>query len=188
MFPIGAVLGRRPAISVYRAVEAAELLEFDADTVLGIVAADPVLADFMNRRLQHVLALSVAQARAAYASQALAQQSFESPLTALPRRAPVAVGPGATLHEALALMQARGVGSVLALDEHGPIAGVASALGGTLQMLLGGLLIVVLSQFGHDSAVPMLSGIAGCATGAFILSRLTLRRAAAAGPLPQAAE
>ena len=77
---------------------------------------------------------------------------------------------------------------VLALDEHGPIAGVASALGGTLQMLLGGLLIVVLSQFGHDSAVPMLSGIAGCATGAFILSRLTLRRAAAAGPLPQAAE
>ena len=77
---------------------------------------------------------------------------------------------------------------VLALDEHGPIAGVASALGGTLQMLLGGLLIVVLSQFGHDSAVPMLSGIAGCATGAFILSRLTLRRAAAAGPLPLAAE
>jgi CBS domain-containing protein len=105
-------------------VEAAELLEFDADTVLGIVAADPVLADFMNRRLQHVLALSVGQAQAAYASQALAQQSFESPLTALPRRTPVAVGPGATLHEALALMQARGVGSVLALDEQGAALGI----------------------------------------------------------------
>ena len=124
MFPIGAVLGRRAAVSVYRAVEPLELLEFDAEPVLRVVAADPVLADFMNRRLQHVLALSVAQARAAYASPALAQQSFESPLTALPRRAPVAVGPGATLHEALALMQARGVGSVLALDEQGAALGI----------------------------------------------------------------
>ena len=36
---------------------------------------------------------------------------------------------------------------VLALDEHGPIAGMASALGGTLQMLTGGVLIVVASCF-----------------------------------------
>jgi CBS domain-containing protein len=124
MFPIGAVLGRRPVVSVYRAVETVELLEFDAEAVLRVVATDPVLADFMNRRLQHVLALSVAQAQSSHASQVLAQQSFESPLSALPRRVPVAVGPGATLHEALALMQARAVGSVLALDAQGLALGI----------------------------------------------------------------
>ena len=34
---------------------------------------------------------------------------------------------------------------VLSLEEHGPIAGMASALGGTLQMVAGGVLIVVVS-------------------------------------------
>ena len=124
MFPISAVLGRRPVVSFYRAVEAVELLEFDAEAVLRVVATDPVLADFMSRRLQHLLALSVGQAQSACANQVLAQQSFESPLSVLPRRAPVAVGPGAMLHEALALMQARGVGSVLALDAQGAALGI----------------------------------------------------------------
>ena len=36
---------------------------------------------------------------------------------------------------------------VLALEEHGPIAGMASALGGTLQMVTGAVVIVVASLF-----------------------------------------
>ncbi len=36
---------------------------------------------------------------------------------------------------------------VLALENHGPIAGMASALGGTLQMVAGGIMIAVVSQF-----------------------------------------
>jgi CBS domain-containing protein len=92
-----------------------------------------VFADFINGRLQPASALpagpgqrppSVEPTQAPQATQALAQQSFESPLAALPRRAPVAVGPGATAHEALALMQARGVGSVLALDAQGAAVGI----------------------------------------------------------------
>ena len=74
---------------------------------------------------------------------------------------------------------------VLALDEHGPIAGMASALGGTLQMVAGGILIVVTSVFHDGTALPMVTAIALCAVGAFILARLTLRRRNLA---PQAAE
>ena len=74
---------------------------------------------------------------------------------------------------------------VLALDEHGPIAGMASALGGTLQMVTGGILIVVTSVFYDGTALPMVTAIALCAVGAFILARLTLRRRNLA---PQAAE
>jgi MFS transporter, DHA1 family, multidrug resistance protein len=72
---------------------------------------------------------------------------------------------------------------VLALDEHGPIAGMASALGGTLQMVTGGILIVVVSVFFDGTALPMVTTIALCAVGAFILARLTLRRRNLA-PLP----
>ena len=62
---------------------------------------------------------------------------------------------------------------VLALEEHGPIAGMASALGGTLQMVTGGLVIVVVSFFFDGTALPMVATIALCAVGAFILTLVT---------------
>jgi DHA1 family bicyclomycin/chloramphenicol resistance-like MFS transporter len=65
---------------------------------------------------------------------------------------------------------------VLALEDHGPIAGMASALGGTLQMVTGGIMIVIVSLFFDGTAVPMVATIALCALGAFVLSRVTLGR------------
>lgn len=65
---------------------------------------------------------------------------------------------------------------ILALEEHGEIAGIASALGGTLQMVLGALSIVVVSALSDGTALPMVGTIGACATIAFILSRTTLGR------------
>jgi DHA1 family bicyclomycin/chloramphenicol resistance-like MFS transporter len=65
---------------------------------------------------------------------------------------------------------------VLALDEHGPIAGMASALGGTLQMAAGAVMIVIVSAFFNGTALPMVAAIAACAVGAFTLAWLTLGR------------
>ena len=64
---------------------------------------------------------------------------------------------------------------VLSLDNHGPIAGIASALGGTLQMVTGGVMIAVASVFFDGTALPMVVIIALCAVGAFVLSAATLR-------------
>ncbi|CAN5250421.1 multidrug effflux MFS transporter [soil metagenome] len=63
---------------------------------------------------------------------------------------------------------------VLALEEHGAIAGMASALGGTLQFVTGAVLIVIVSVFADGTPLPMVTAIAACAVGAFTLSRLTL--------------
>jgi DHA1 family bicyclomycin/chloramphenicol resistance-like MFS transporter len=63
---------------------------------------------------------------------------------------------------------------VLALDDHGPIAGMASALGGTMQMITGGLMIVVVSVFFNGTPLPMIAAIAACAIGALIVSVATL--------------
>jgi DHA1 family bicyclomycin/chloramphenicol resistance-like MFS transporter len=69
---------------------------------------------------------------------------------------------------------------VMALDEHGDIAGLASSLGGTLQMLAGGLMIVAVGPFFDGTAVPMLGAIALCGVLVLGLSRLVRSRQAAA--------
>lgn len=63
---------------------------------------------------------------------------------------------------------------VMALDDHGEIAGLASSLGGTLQMLAGGIMVLLAGPFFDGTATPMVAAIAVCALLAFILSRLVL--------------
>lgn len=65
---------------------------------------------------------------------------------------------------------------VLALEEHGPIAGIASALGGTLQMVAGGIMIAIVSAVFDGTPRPMVGAISLCALGALALSLLTLGR------------
>ena len=72
---------------------------------------------------------------------------------------------------------------VLALEEHGPIAGMASALGGALQMVAAGAVIVIVSLVFDGTALPMVATIAVCAVLA--LRRLTL---ATLAPSPAARE
>ena len=74
---------------------------------------------------------------------------------------------------------------VLSLDNHGPIAGVASALGGTLQMLTGGVMIAVVSLFFDGTSLPMVTTIAFCALAALAVTLMTLRDR---GPAVQLAE
>lgn len=71
---------------------------------------------------------------------------------------------------------------VLSLDDHGPIAGMASALGGTLQMVTGGVMIAVVSAFFDGTAKPMVSAIAFCAVAAAALAFLTLSKSRAVQP------
>ncbi|MEC9342461.1 MAG: multidrug effflux MFS transporter [Pseudomonadota bacterium] len=65
---------------------------------------------------------------------------------------------------------------VMALDEHGDMAGLASSLGGTLQMLAGAVMIAFASPFHDGTPGPMIAAIAVCAFLACALAWLTLRR------------
>jgi MFS transporter, DHA1 family, multidrug resistance protein len=67
--------------------------------------------------------------------------------------------------------------AVLALEEHGEIAGTASALMGTIQFVTGAVLMVFVGSFLNGTALPMVAGIAGCATVALVLAGTTLRTA-----------
>jgi DHA1 family bicyclomycin/chloramphenicol resistance-like MFS transporter len=67
--------------------------------------------------------------------------------------------------------------TVLALEEHGTIAGTASALMGTLQFVTGAAVMAVTGLFVDGTARPMVAGIAACALLAWFISWLTLRSA-----------
>ncbi len=65
---------------------------------------------------------------------------------------------------------------VLALEDHGDNAGLASSLGGTMQMLIGAAMMGGASVFLDGTVVPMLGAIAACAVLAFGFSRMIPRQ------------
>jgi len=75
--------------------------------------------------------------------------------------------------------------AVLALEEHGKIAGTASALLGTIQFATGACVIGVVGRFLDGTARPMLAGIAACSVIALVLAQRTLRHKPA--PVAEAA-
>jgi MFS transporter, DHA1 family, multidrug resistance protein len=66
--------------------------------------------------------------------------------------------------------------SVLAMEEHGEIAGTASALMGTLHFATGAVAMAVAGAFFDGKPLPMVIGITTCAVIAFALTQLTLGR------------
>lgn len=67
--------------------------------------------------------------------------------------------------------------AVLALENHGPVAGTASALMGTLQLSTGAIMIVLVSVLYDGTPLSMVAAILLCGWVAFILSRKVMRPA-----------
>lgn len=75
---------------------------------------------------------------------------------------------------------------VMALDDHGDIAGLASSLGGTLQMVTGGLMIVLAGPFFDGTATPMVGAIATCGVVTLLLSLAVMPRVQRRGQIQAA--
>jgi CBS domain-containing protein len=117
LFPIGAALGARAVTATYTAQADTFCLAIPVATLNTLAQASPPLADFLNRRVQQFLELSRRALQVAFAQQTLAEQSLETPLSELLRRAAFGVPPSTPLHEALRQMHDRRIGSVLVLDD-----------------------------------------------------------------------
>ena len=70
--------------------------------------------------------------------------------------------------------------AVLALDEHGEKAGIASALMGALQFMTATVMIAITGMFFDGTPVPMIAAIAACSTIAFLLAMISVPRRPAA--------
>jgi len=70
--------------------------------------------------------------------------------------------------------------TVLAMDEHGAIAGAAYSLMSTLRLIVGATAIGISSLFADGTALPMVAGIAAAASMTFLLWQFTYSRASPA--------
>jgi CBS domain-containing protein len=124
LFPISAVLAQRAPTTQYHATEDTFVLVIGAEDMHALARQSPVFGDFLNRRILKFLDLSRAALQVAYSSQALAEQSLETPLGELGHKAPVSCAPDTPLREVLGAMHERRIGSMLVVDAQGAPLGI----------------------------------------------------------------
>jgi CBS domain-containing protein len=125
LFPVGAAMAARAVTATYTANADTFCLALPLASMHALARDSAPFADFLNRRVQQFLELSRRALQVAYASQSLAEQSLETRLGDLLRRAAFSVGPSTPLADALAAMHSRRIGSVLvADDESGAVVGI----------------------------------------------------------------
>jgi len=119
LFPVSAAMAGRAVTSTYCAVGDTFVLALPVTAMHELARMSPPFGDFLQGRILRFLELSRRALQVAYASQALAEQSLETPLGQIVSRAPVTCGPEAPLRHALIEMQARRIGSVVVTDPAG---------------------------------------------------------------------
>lgn len=115
-FPIGALLAQRPVVSTFRARSDVFCYELPAADFHQLLSQSRPFHDFCTLRLADLLDQSQSRTQAHYASTVSAQQSLETPLADITRRAPVTCGPGTSLRVALETMRDAKIGSIVIAD------------------------------------------------------------------------
>ncbi len=124
MLPVGAVLARRAVTATYTAVDDVFVLALPAGEVEALARRSAPFADFLNRRVLALLEKSRQALREQMTSQVLAQQTLETPLAQLASRAPAHCAPGTPLRQALEIMHAQHIGSILVTDDQQRLLGI----------------------------------------------------------------
>lgn len=126
LFPVDALLAGRAVTATYTANEDTFCLRLPAELVQQVAAKSPPLADFLSRRVMHLLALSRSALQTQFARSAQAEQTMETALAQLPRREPLTCDARTPLRLALGRMHEQRVGSVLVVDGAGSIQGIVT--------------------------------------------------------------
>ena len=118
------MLGARPVTATYRAAATPSACACRRPRCSALAAASAPFADFLNRRILHLLELSRRALQAACASQALAEQSLEAPLAIAARASAADRAADTPLARRAGAMHERRVGSVLVTTRAGAALGI----------------------------------------------------------------
>jgi len=124
LFSLSASLAARPVAATYTAVTDCFCLLLPRAALQTLSGRSQAFRDFSNNRVWMLLELSRQAMRNSVASKALREQSLESRLGDLVRRAPVMTHPQTSLREALTLVHEKKVGSVLVTADGDDILGI----------------------------------------------------------------
>jgi len=123
-FPIGALLARRPVVTLLRAIDDTFCFELARADFDELFTRSHTFRDFCTRRLATLLDQALSQVKADLASESAGDSALNTPLSELMHREPVACRVDTTLGEALATMRAKTVGSIVVTDDHGAPLGI----------------------------------------------------------------
>ncbi len=124
LFPVSAAVAQRAVTATYSAVQDTFALALPAAAMQALAQRSAPFADFLNRRVLKFLDLSRRALQVAYSSQALAEQSLETPLGDLMRKTPACCPPDTPLREVLQTMQGKRIGSMLVTSATGQALGI----------------------------------------------------------------
>ncbi len=124
LFSLSASLAARPVAATYTSITDCFCLRLPAVALQSLSSRSQAFRDFANNRVWMLLEQSRQAMRNSLASKALHEQSLESRLGDLIRRAPVVTSPHTSLREALTLVHEKQVGSVLITEDGREILGI----------------------------------------------------------------
>lgn len=124
LFSVSACYAGRPVTSKYVTIEDCFCLALPLERMHELAKHSKPFSDFLNNRILKLLEESRTALRNSFASQALTEQSLESPLGDLVLKKPISVLPDTPLRVALQLVHDKKVGSVLVVDEGRAIVGI----------------------------------------------------------------
>jgi CBS domain-containing protein len=123
-FPIGQLLEKDPGLSSYIAAADTFCYQLPADDFDELLRRSPRFHEFATRHLASMLRESRRLLATRTVSLAWEQQAMSRPLRSLVRREPVVCAPETPIGEALRVMSAARVGSVLIVGAGGVLAGI----------------------------------------------------------------
>ena len=116
-FPIGAVTAQRPSTNSYQALDDVFIYQLDADAFFEVMQQSQTFNLFCTQYIASLLNQSRKQLQVQFAQRAAEQQSLNTHLSALIKRAPVTVSPETSIRQTLEKMAGLRIGSMVVTDE-----------------------------------------------------------------------
>ncbi len=139
LFSVSASLAARPVAATYVAIGDCFCLALPAAVMQALVGRSKPFRDFINNRVWMLLEQSRQALRNNFASKALLEQSLETRLRDLIRRAPITTFAQTPLRDALTVMHRKRVGSMLVVSAQGSLVGILTRYDVLDRVTLAGL-------------------------------------------------
>lgn len=116
-FPIGSVTAQRPSTNIYTALGDVFCYELSADDYFVLMQKSRVFNIFCTQYIASLLSQSRQQLQMQFSQRVAEQQTMNSPLSSIIKKAPLSVTPDTLVREVVGLMAARSIGSMIVVDE-----------------------------------------------------------------------
>ncbi|OOZ39345.1 prohead protease [Solemya pervernicosa gill symbiont] len=117
LFPVGALLARRPVHMVTRAAEDSFCFELDREIFDQLLQKSHSFNDFCTRRLASMLDNALRGVQHSSANRIAGDASLNTPLSALIKREPISCAPETPIREALETMHSAHIGSIIVCND-----------------------------------------------------------------------